>query len=156
MIQNRFKFSISTDGIGCRVQYIITEKSLQDPIREEVREMIDEEMKQMIEKEKENKHKSNEEREERLEKYRRMRLKRSYANLGTLLPPENWDVPKAKKMDEKEIETTRGMVRSGNFRCLYVDPRETCAVSFIEDGKEGYTNIPGGIISQERSLALIE
>jgi len=48
------------------------------------------------------------------------------------------------------------MVRSGNFRCLYVDPGETCAVSFIEEGKEGYTNIPGGIISQDRSSALIE
>ena len=59
-------------------------------------------------------------------------------------------------MDEEEIQTTRDMVRSGNFRCSYMDLGETCAVSFIEDGKVGYMNIPGGIISQERSLALIE
>jgi len=28
------------------------------------------------------------------------------------------------------------MVDSKEYRCLYVDPGETCAVSFIEDGKE--------------------
>jgi len=152
---NRFNFSISTDGVGCRVQYVLTEKSLQDPIREIFREIIDEEMKTMRE-EKKNKNETDEEEEERLLKYKRKRMNQCCANLGTLLPPEEWSTPKATKLNEEEIDKVRGMVRSGKFRCLYVDPGETCAVSFIEDGKEGYTNIPGGIISQERSSALIQ
>ena len=151
----RFNFSISTDGVGCRVQYVITEKSLKDPIKEELREIIDEEIKTLKE-EKKNENETDEEEEERLKKYKRKRMRQCCANLGALLPPEEWSTPKATKLNEDEINKVRGMVDSKRFRCLYVDPGETCAVSFIEDGKEGYTNIPGGIISQERSSALIQ
>ena len=91
-----------------------------------------------------------------LKKYQEKRIRPSFANIGTILSPEEWSTPKAKKLNEEEIEKVRDMVDSKEYRCLYVDPGECCAVSFIEDGKEGYTNIPGGIISQERSLALIE
>jgi len=153
---NRFNFSISTDGIGCRVQYVLVEKILQKLVKEEVKKMIDREVKNGKEEEEEDNNATDEEREERWEKIHEKRIRESYANIGTLLPPEEWSTPKAIKLDEEEIDKVRDMVDSKEYRCLYVDPGETCAASFNEDGKVGYTNIPGGIISQERSSALIQ